>query len=599
MRKPPHRNAAPWLGKWAPNLLVHRRLAVLCSHFNHLHSAVEGVRELAGGMNLRRKFLLSLALVIAALTCGTLLTVQQSVKAHAQQQVEADVRNSILTFQVMVQQQRMVLSRKAELLATLAALRNGDNTAIQDASQDPWQSEDCDLFAMVDAQGRITALQTRILGMSAGVAKDAIGSLLRNADGQNWWVSGRQIYQIEVRPYYEDPPINHILLGEVVVGREIDSGRARDLGRVLSSEVLFRYGVDTVVSSFTPLDETEISEQLKSGAVPNRVQLGGKELFTKSVELTPGAHPSLGLTVLKSDEEELASLARLNRMLLSLGLFAVLGGGAIVYVISDTFTRPLGTLVEGVHALEQGDFTYPLAAIGKDEVARVTRAFEGMRNTLERNEAQRQQYVTELKQLHLGTLTALARAIDAKSHWTAGHSERVTSWAVKIASAMGLSEHELEIIHRGGLLHDVGKIGIPRAILNKRGKLTDEEVRQVREHVPVGARILEPIPGFAECMPIILQHHEWVDGSGYPEGLAGGEISLHARIFAVADCYDALISDRPYRSGMSPERVKEIIRAGVGKQFDPAAVETFLSLLEHESREEAAEDVSTSLVGVA
>jgi putative nucleotidyltransferase with HDIG domain len=286
-------------------------------------------------------------------------------------------------------------------------------------------------------------------------------------------------------------------------------------------------------------------------------------------------------------------------MLLSLGLFAVLGGGALVYVISDTFTRPLGTLVEGVHALEQGDFTYPLAAIGKDEVARLTRAFEGMRNTLERNEAQRQQHVTELKQLHLGTLTALARAIDAKSHWTAGHSERVTSWAMKIASAMGLSEHELEIIHRGGLLHDVGKIGIPRAILDKRGKLTDEEVRQVREHVHVGARILEPIPGFAECMPIILQHHEWVDGSGYPEGLAGGEISLHARIFAVADCYDALISDRPYRSGMSPERVKKIIRAGVGKQFDPAAVETFLSLLEHENREEAAEDVSTSLVGVA
>ena len=97
--------------------------------------------------------------------------------------------------------------------------------------------------------------------------------------------------------------------------------------------------------------------------------------------------------------------------------------------------------------MEQGDFTYPLAAIGKDEVARVTRAFEGMRNTLERNEAQRQQHVTELKQLHLGTLTALARAIDAKSHWTAGHSERVTSWAVKIASERtGASKLEKQAI---------------------------------------------------------------------------------------------------------------------------------------------------------
>lgn len=206
--------------------------------------------------------------------------------------------------------------------------------------------------------------------------------------------------------------------------------------------------------------------------------------------------------------------------------------------------------------------------------------------------------VAELKQLHWGTLTALARAIDAKSHWTAGHSERVTSWAMKIARAMGLPEQELEIMHRGGLLHDIGKIGTPMAILDKPGRLTDEEMQQMREHVRIGARIMEPIPGFTECMPIVLQHHEWVDGSGYPEGLRGDEISLHARIFAVADCYDALISDRPYRSGMSPERVKEILQAGAGKQFDPGVVEKFLNLLEHENRKEAAKDVFPSPVGV-
>jgi HD-GYP domain-containing protein (c-di-GMP phosphodiesterase class II) len=135
-------------------------------------------------------------------------------------------------------------------------------------------------------------------------------------------------------------------------------------------------------------------------------------------------------------------------------------------------------------------------------------------------------------------------------------------------------------------------------ILDKPGKLTDEEMQQMREHVRIGARIMEPIPGFTECLPIILQHHEWLNGSGYPEGLAGDEISLHARIFAVADCYDALISDRPYRPGTSRERAKEIIRAGVGKQFDAGVVEKFLNLLEHENRKEAAEDVSTSPVAV-
>ena len=207
--------------------------------------------------------------------------------------------------------------------------------------------------------------------------------------------------------------------------------------------------------------------------------------------------------------------------------------------------------------------------------------------------------VTELKQLHWGTLTALARAIDAKSHWTAGHSERVTGWAIKIARAMGLPDQELEIIHRGGLVHDIGKIGTPVSILDKLGKLTDEEMKQMREHVRIGARIMEPIPGFTECMPIILQHHEWVDGSGYPEGLVGDEISLHARIFAVADCYDALISDRPYRPGMSLKRVREMIRGGAGKQFDSGVVEAFLNLLECENRKEAAdEDVSVSPLGV-
>jgi putative nucleotidyltransferase with HDIG domain len=198
--------------------------------------------------------------------------------------------------------------------------------------------------------------------------------------------------------------------------------------------------------------------------------------------------------------------------------------------------------------------------------------------------------IAELKQLHWGTLTALARAIDAKSSWTAGHSERVTKWALKIAGAMSLPEQEQEIIHRGGLLHDIGKIGTPLAILDKPGKLTDEEMQLMRDHVRIGARILEPIPGFEECMPIVLQHHEWINGGGYPNGLAGEEISLHARIFAVADCFDAMASDRPYRAGMALSRVVEIIGAGTGKQFDPAVVEAFLRVLKDEDRSDAVEN---------
>jgi len=193
--------------------------------------------------------------------------------------------------------------------------------------------------------------------------------------------------------------------------------------------------------------------------------------------------------------------------------------------------------------------------------------------------------VEELAELNWGTLTALARAIDAKSPWTSGHSERVTNLALRIARVLGLSQKELDSLHRGGLLHDIGKIGTPPEILDKPGRLTPDEAKQMRLHVRIGARILEPIAPYADVIPIVLQHHEWFDGTGYPDGLAGEAISLGARIFAVADCYDALVSNRPYRPGMDPERVIDVIKQGSGRQFDPNVVQAFLRVMSREEPE--------------
>lgn len=190
--------------------------------------------------------------------------------------------------------------------------------------------------------------------------------------------------------------------------------------------------------------------------------------------------------------------------------------------------------------------------------------------------------VTQLHQLQWGTLTALARAIDAKSPWTLGHSERVTKHAVRIAQAMRLGPRDLDTIRRGCLLHDVGKIGTPVSILDKAGKLTEEELKIMQEHVTIGGRILEPVPDLSEAMPIVLQHHEWVNGGGYPQGLRGDQITLHARIVAVADCFDALVSDRPYRKGLSAERAMKIIQEGSNKQFDPLVVEVFQAIVKQD-----------------
>ncbi len=184
--------------------------------------------------------------------------------------------------------------------------------------------------------------------------------------------------------------------------------------------------------------------------------------------------------------------------------------------------------------------------------------------------------IQDLSSLSRGTIRALARTVDAKSPWTAGHSERVADLAVEIARELGLPAEEIEKLHRAALLHDIGKIGIPVEILDKRDRLTEPEHEIICKHPEIGARILEPIEAYSDITSIIVQHHEYYDGTGYPMGLSGEHITLSARILAVADVYDAMVSDRPYRSGKSPDSVVRIVRQESGKQFDPEIVDVFL-----------------------
>jgi putative nucleotidyltransferase with HDIG domain len=162
----------------------------------------------------------------------------------------------------------------------------------------------------------------------------------------------------------------------------------------------------------------------------------------------------------------------------------------------------------------------------------------------------------------------------------------VTTLSLKIGKVLGLSREEIDTLHRGGLLHDLGKIGVPPEILDKPGKLTEEEEKIMRQHAELGARILEPISAYAEVIPMVLQHHERFAGAGYPDGLLGGAISFGARIFAVADTFDAMTSDRPYRKAFPKERAIEVIKQEAGKQFDPIMVDAFLKVMEQEKLEE-------------
>ncbi len=166
---------------------------------------------------------------------------------------------------------------------------------------------------------------------------------------------------------------------------------------------------------------------------------------------------------------------------------------------------------------------------------------------------------------------------------------------MNIARQLGLGENELGIVHRGGLLHDVGKIGVPSEILNRAGRLTPEEEKVMRNHVHIGARILEPISAYVREIPIVLYHHERYDGSGYPEGLAGDRIPLHARILAVADVFDALRSDRPYRRGWEMDQVIEYICNGSGTRFDPAVVTALLEVIQRGEADEQGAEIRSVL----
>ncbi|NTW77267.1 MAG: HD domain-containing protein [Syntrophaceae bacterium] len=186
--------------------------------------------------------------------------------------------------------------------------------------------------------------------------------------------------------------------------------------------------------------------------------------------------------------------------------------------------------------------------------------------------------INELNILNQGTIEALANAVDAKSPWTAGHSDRVTRLSLLIGKEMGLSKAELDLLRLGGRFHDMGKIGVPEVILDKPGKLTEEEYAIIKQHPQKGADILKPVHAYREAIPIVAQHHERYDGLGYPLGLAGEEIALGARILAVADVFDALHSHRPYRSSWQIERVLDYLREESGTFFDPDVVNTFLRI---------------------
>lgn len=250
-------------------------------------------------------------------------------------------------------------------------------------------------------------------------------------------------------------------------------------------------------------------------------------------------------------------------------------GLSLVVLASSVLLRqsldPVVRLQEGTRRLAAGNFTTPVQVTSGDEFEDLAGSFNSMATDLHLS-------IERLNAMSWSTLEALGRTIDANSPWTAGHSDRVTRLSMAIGRRLGLGPDDIDRLHRGGLLHDIGKIGIAPAILDKPGPLTATEMALVREHPVVGARILEPIRAFADVLGIVRHHHERFNGHGYPDGLGGDRIPRLARVTAVADVYDALVSDRPYRRRWEVDRTVRYIAHSRNIHFDPEVVAAFLEL---------------------
>jgi putative nucleotidyltransferase with HDIG domain len=253
-------------------------------------------------------------------------------------------------------------------------------------------------------------------------------------------------------------------------------------------------------------------------------------------------------------------------------LLVVLVSLVAVFLLSQVRIRqtmtPLDRLEEGTRRIARGDFSRPVQVTSGDEFETLGDSFNQMASELARR-------LEQLDALNWGALTALAKAIDAVSPWTAGHSERVTLGALEIGRRMSLEQADLDLLHRGGLLHDMGKIGVPASILDKPGALTPEERSIVERHTTQGAEILEPIEAFRPLIPLVLHHHESLDGTGYPGHLKGEQIPLLVRILTVSDVFDALASDRPYRPAWPKEKAIAFLQEGVHTRFDARVVKAF------------------------
>ena len=344
------------------------------------------------------------------------------------------------------------------------------------------------------------------------------------------------------------------------------------------SEVLVHSDVNMIGETYR-YSEGRIFDSSMDGTIIKEV-LAEHGDFYEMISPIVFMEKELGFVVLSINKSVL-SRARADAIRKIAWVFAVvlLVGIATSILLTASLTRPIKELSIGVEELKQGEKSRLLKVYSDDELGKLTKSFNEMTSLITNQREELSKYSSELEESYVSTVKVLAAAIDARDHYTLGHSTRVAKMSKIMGEAIGLSKEEIEELGIACLFHDVGKIKIPDSILLKKGRLNPIEYTEMKRHAEYGADILSKATSLRKYIPMVRYHHEQYDGTGYPDGLRGDLIPLPAAIIAIVDVFDAMTTERPYRKALTEEETLQTILSLSGKQFNPELTETFSKLI--------------------
>jgi HD-GYP domain-containing protein (c-di-GMP phosphodiesterase class II) len=495
------------------------------------------------------------ALAVTAFVLYALFSVlsnrQSEHQAQKTVQLAGQVMSRLLKTQsgaIQAQCDFIIMQEGFGQLATVA-----DRSTIDDFLKEKLRALRVDAAVMTGRQGQV-------LGGEGKLLAETIAHVSLTAN-KHW--SGIIIAEGKPRLVVASPiqdPASQELQGMLLVYRNLDVTMAQDLAKTLDAQVSFVLDNQTIATSALQGKGVGADHVHSRAALPDDTTSG-----------------KLALQVSLPRQQLLASFER-ERSLILLGFLGVFALGLFQAVrLARHLTQPLEEVIVAAQEVEAGSWPKPLTVSKQREMGILQTVFNNMTETLRTNE--------------FITVQTLAAAVDARDAYTRGHSDRVADYARQLAVKMRLSAEMVERIYVIGTLHDVGKIAIPDTILLKPGALSSEEWEIMQSHAVRSEELIRNVPTLAPTLPGIRHHHERWDGKGYPDGIAGETIPLEARILALADTFDALTSDRPYRKGWPLDRALAEIDRCSGAQFDPALVPYFLDIWPAEAQKIQAQEI--------